>query len=166
VLVVYLDASALAKRYSPETGSELLDDLFEQLPIQQITCTTIGLLEVLSILIRKRNDGRLSKLLFDQAIREFEAELLANASFARTPLNDPLILSAAVLIRKHNINASDAVILQSALNLHEALSTQQHQVLFWCSDRRLGRAAKSEGIDVFDPEHDSLEQFSAFLTNR
>ena len=55
---VFFDASALVKRYSPEDGTDLVNALFHQLPVEQVTCAVIGILEIISVLVRKRNDGR------------------------------------------------------------------------------------------------------------
>jgi hypothetical protein len=38
VLWVYFDASALVKRYSSEDGTELVNELFHRLPVEQMTC--------------------------------------------------------------------------------------------------------------------------------
>ena len=35
---VYFDASALVKRYSAEDGTDLVNELFRQLPLSQMTC--------------------------------------------------------------------------------------------------------------------------------
>lgn len=56
----YFDASALAKRYTPETGSDAVDAIFDAVPITQLMCLTVGALEVVSIIVRKGNDGRMS----------------------------------------------------------------------------------------------------------
>lgn len=73
---VYFDASALVKRYSPEDGTDLVNELFRQLPVEQVTCATIGLLEIISVLVRKRNDGRLTRKLFTQAMIELNQEII------------------------------------------------------------------------------------------
>ena len=143
MLSVYIDASALVKRYSPEYGSELLDALFERLSLSRITCTMLGLLEVISILVRKRNDQRLPAELFLQATSEMRGEILENGEFRSTSVTDEIVLSAADLIQKHNINASDALILRCALNLQQVMEPGGDRLLFWCCDKRLIRAARA-----------------------
>ncbi len=44
---VYFDASVLVKRYSSEEGTELVNELFHQLPVEQMTCAMIGILEIM-----------------------------------------------------------------------------------------------------------------------
>jgi predicted nucleic acid-binding protein len=121
MLLAYFDASALIKRFSPETGTPLINELFHSLPISRMTCSTIGILEVISIFTRKRNDGRLSQTLFDQCMIEFRNEIIDNEAFLTTPVNDAVLLSSLDLIRKHNLNATDAIILWSVIELRQVL---------------------------------------------
>ena len=58
---IYFDASALIKRYSQETGTPLVNEVFRLLPRSRMTCSTLGILEIVSVLVRKRNDGRLNQ---------------------------------------------------------------------------------------------------------
>ena len=76
---VYFDASALVKRYSSEDGTELVNELFHRLPVEQMTCAMIGVL------------------------------------------------------------------------------------VFWSCDKRLLRAAKYEGVEIFDPEAETMAQLQAIL---
>jgi hypothetical protein len=78
---IYFDASALVKHYSVEIGTPLVNEVFRRLPPSQMSCSTIGVLEIVSILIRKRNDGRLDPRLFDQAMLEFKAEVMIKKLF-------------------------------------------------------------------------------------
>jgi predicted nucleic acid-binding protein len=121
MLLAYFDASALIKRFSPETGTPLINELFHSLPISRMTCSTIGILEVISIFTRKRNDGRLSQTLFDQCMIEFRNEIIDNEAFLTTPVNDAVLLSSLDLIRKYNLNATDAIILWSVIELRQVL---------------------------------------------
>jgi predicted nucleic acid-binding protein len=123
--VIYFDASALVKRYSEETGLPIVDEVFHYLPLNQITCSGLTALEIASVLVRKRNDGRLSQRSFQQIMIEFKAELIDHAEFSTSPIDNVLLLSALDLIAKHNINATDAVILRSALNLQKSSRGQR-----------------------------------------
>ena len=155
---VYFDASALIKRYSQEVGTPLLNEVFERVLPTHMTCSVLGILEVVSILARKRNDGRLSQSLFEQAMAEFRSEVVDSEEFLPTSIDDALLLSATGLITKHNLNATDAAILRSALNLHQALRAQGDDLILWVSDKRLARAAQGEGLVVFDPEIETMSR--------
>ena len=71
-----LDASATAKRYVPETGSDLLDLLFDTIDHNRLACWDVGTAEVMSIFVRQRNDGRISQAQFNQAMIQFRAEVV------------------------------------------------------------------------------------------
>jgi predicted nucleic acid-binding protein len=159
----FLDASALVKRYSKESGSVLVNEMFRHIPTTEMTCSTIGVLEIVSILVRKRNDGRLSEELFDQAMTNFKAEVIDSKSFLITSVNDFLILSALGLVAKYNLNATDAVILRSAMDIFKELEASEDQLVLWTSDRRLARAAETEGIATFDPEAETMDNLHKLL---
>ncbi len=59
---VYFDASALVKRYSREEGTRLVNEAFQLAGPDRKMCLSLGLLEVISVLVRKRNDGRLPEI--------------------------------------------------------------------------------------------------------
>ena len=63
----YFDASALVKRYIPETGSGEVNFIFTHVPRERLICLAIGAAEVFSICVRKRNDGRITSHQFEQA---------------------------------------------------------------------------------------------------
>lgn len=162
---VYFDASALVKRYSSEDGTELVNELFHRLPVEQMTSAVIGILEIISVLVRKRNDGRLSQNLFTQAMVELNQEIIEDEAFSIASVDDELILSALDLIAQHNINATDAIILRSCLNMQQVLQNQGHRLVLWSCDKRLLRAAQHEGVDVFDPEVETKAQLQTLISS-
>ena len=117
----FLDASALIKRYSHEPGSFLVNELFRHATSVEMACATIGVLEVVSILTRKRNDGRLPEPLFAQAMANFKAEVLDAADFSIAPLADSQVLTALPLITRHNLNATDAILLRAAMDMADRM---------------------------------------------
>lgn len=152
---IFFDASALVKRYVPEDGTALVNELFDHLSLSQMTCTMLGILEIVSVLARKRNDGRIPQHLFAQALLELNREVL-ESDFSLVTVDNSLLLSALPLIVQHNINATDAIILRTCLNLHATLVEESEGLILWSCDKRLLRAAKQEGLLVFDPEVESV----------
>ena len=51
----YFDASALAKCYMPEVGSNLVNYLFSHVTHERLMYLIAGVAEVVSLLIRKKN---------------------------------------------------------------------------------------------------------------
>lgn len=118
---IFFDASALAKRYVEEDGTELVNLAFALVSIERMTCSTLSILEIISLLVRKRNAGRIDRHEFGEALDAFNTEVVGNSAFVATAVNDPLAFASIHFIPKHNINATDAIILRSALTLQQTL---------------------------------------------
>jgi predicted nucleic acid-binding protein len=58
--ILLWDASALSKRYAPESGSDTVDALFATGPTVQSVATVLGYAETFSVLVRKHNRGGIS----------------------------------------------------------------------------------------------------------
>lgn len=54
MIIYYLDASVWIKRYYREMGTDWIETLFANNP--PISCASLGLIEVLATLVRKRSD--------------------------------------------------------------------------------------------------------------
>lgn len=163
MLRIYFDASALVKRYTQETGTALVNEVFRLLSPNQMTCATLGVVEIIATLVRKRNDGRLSSTLFAQAVDKFKAEVIDPPEFALASVDDKLLLSALSLLARHNLNATDAIILRSVLDFQRVVEDMGDKLILWTCDKRLVRAARSEGVSVFDPEEETIEHLHQIL---
>jgi len=148
----YLDASALAKRYAPEIGSTAVDYLFARVTSDRLIVFNIGMAEVISILVRKRNAGRLAVGNYSQAILDFDVEIANSAAIKKVVALTPLVISAFSLIGRHSINSTDAILLRSAVDLAAGLRARGDDLVLIASDQRLLRAAQAEGLFTFNPE--------------
>ena len=83
---------------------------------------------------------------------DFRSEVIDAASFTKIPATDSLVNAAASLVEKHSLNATDAVILRSVLDLVTVLRGTGDDLVLVTSDRRLLRAAQVEGVLTFNPE--------------
>jgi hypothetical protein len=77
----FLDASGLSKRYTLEVGVALVDQLFSRVPFQRLCCLMLGAAEVASVLVRRRNGGRLPPAAFAQGMMNLIDEIVNNAGF-------------------------------------------------------------------------------------
>jgi predicted nucleic acid-binding protein len=159
----YLDASALAKRYVPKTGSAEVDAILDTIPARRIFLLNIGAGEVVSIFVRKRNAGLLSISDFGQAMASFDAEIVQAADVTKLPVANRLTLSCFPLIVAHSINSTDAVTLKSALSIARRLRAAGDDLVLVASDQRLLRAAQAEGLSTFDPESQDQAALATFL---
>lgn len=64
MVVLIWDASALAKQYTQETGSDTVQALFTQAPPPEMISTVWGFAETFSILLRCRNRGAIGTAAF------------------------------------------------------------------------------------------------------
>jgi predicted nucleic acid-binding protein len=159
----YLDASALAKRYVPETGSAQLDQILDTVVANRIYVLNIGPGEVLSVLVRKRNAGILSKADFAQALASFDAEMLRGAAIKKASVTSRLVTASFPLIVAHSINSTDALTLRSALALARRLRIAGNDLVLVASDQRLLGAATVEGLITFNPESQDHAALTALI---
>ena len=159
----FLDASALAKRYTPEVGTPLINYLMTSVSPDRLYLFNVGMAEVQSLLVRKKNAGRLSAADYSQAMVEFGAEILSSQIVHKLVAGNPLVTAALSPIEVHSINATDAIVLRLALNLATALRDAGHDLILVASDQRLLRAAQTEGLLTFNPETQSQVELDALL---
>ncbi len=161
--LAYFDASALVKRYTRESGTDFVNEIFRLLKSESRACSVIGIAEVTSIFVRKKNDGRIQGDHFSQAILKLSEEFLEDDDVLLTPVDTSLVLDSLPLIRRHHLNATDALLLLSVLRLRKELASEGRDLFFVSSDRRLIRAMRAEQIPACDLERDSLEDLRRIL---
>jgi predicted nucleic acid-binding protein len=163
MLFPYLDASAAAKRYTPEVGSDVVDHLFGRVPADRIIVLSVGLTEVASILTRKRNVGAIPTAKLLQIISDVRAEIGPTSAVRLVEVNGILADRAFDLVLRHSVNSTDAILLRSALDLAAPLRAVGDDLLLVASDQRLLRAGQAEGLTVFNPEVQTDTDLDALL---
>ena len=149
----YFDASALVKRYTQELGSDKVNFLFNNAPYNRLICLILGAIETIWVLVRKKNDNRLTNADFRQAGINLDYEVIDDQSGFRTfPVPNSLIWSSMDLIETYSLNSVDAIVLRSALDTAAACHETGDELILVASDQRLLRAATSEELLVFNPE--------------
>lgn len=143
----YLDASAWVKRYLREAGSKWVHRLFKQEKL--LCCATLGLIEVVATLARKRHAGEIGVPLWDSAGRFLIADW---DRFCHVELSAPVLETALRVVEATALRGADAVHLASALVLHRRLETSAEELCMVASDRELLEAARQFGLQVADPE--------------
>ena len=156
-------SGALGKRYAPEVGTPLINHLFTSIPQDRLYLFNVGMGEVLSLLVRKRNAGQLSAADYTQAVVEFGAEIVSSRILHKVVAGNASVTAALALIEVHSINATDAILLRLALGLAAPLRAVGHDLILVASDQRLLRAAQAEGLVTFDPETQSQVVLDALL---
>lgn len=143
----YLDSSALTKRFLREQGSEVMDALWEARRRGEALfyCHWLGFTEVVSAFQRRLNAGGVSRVAFEEIFRTFREEI---ETVRWVSLDFTVVQSSVRHIVVHNLNSTDALHLEVALNLAGVNSP----LVFVSSDRRLLRAAAAENLSTLNPE--------------
>jgi hypothetical protein len=159
------DASALAKRYIPEVGTDTVDALFTLLPGTPMVSTTLGYAETFSTLLRNRNRGFLTPQEFTAAKTALRDEVLIDSRFALLTVGDLAIFGGLGLMEQYNINATDGAILALLLQYAAALPPGSPTCLLIAADQRLLAAARAEGVATLNPENVAAADVSALLAS-
>ena len=145
MIIRYLDASARVKRYVREPGSDWIQDLFAQQPL--LACASLGYIEVMATLSRKRRGGELGQTQFDRLVQELERDW---AGFIEIRLDADTLVLASNVVRQYALRGADAVHLASVLLLRQHL-TNRDEVLLVTADEELKSAARASGLTVLGP---------------
>ena len=101
--LVLWDASALAKRFVAETGSQTVNALFVAVPPAQMVTTIMSYSETFAALIRKHNQGILTVTAFTAAQEALRNEVIDDPDFAVLGLEFDDILDGIELVRAPRI---------------------------------------------------------------
>ncbi|MEM2901435.1 MAG: type II toxin-antitoxin system VapC family toxin [Candidatus Bathyarchaeia archaeon] len=147
MLKVYLDSSAIVKRYVSEPGSSSVDYVFDKGWAGEVSITAsiwnIG--EVLGVLDERRKRNWLSESEFTKALRNFASEtvrLLRLKILEIPPLLTSILIKAWPLILMEHIYEADALQIQTCIysNSNVLLS----------SDKELIDAALKTGLKAMN----------------
>ena len=145
--VVFADSSALVKLYVDEPGSTTVRRAERR---SRFVVSALARVEVPSALWRKARarslDGTDARLL----TASFEGDWYGSPDepprFPVVTTSWALLAEAARLCETHDLRASDAIQLASALS-----TMGGERIEFACFDRRLSAAAEAEGLPVLAP---------------
>jgi predicted nucleic acid-binding protein len=137
-MILYLDASALVKRYVSEPGSE--DVLRKIVEAQAVGTAAISRAEVTAALAKAARVGLLTREDAEAARQAFSQEW---PDFIRLPITEPLLGHAADLAWDLGLRGYDAVQLAAAVAWQDAVGTP---VSFATFDRQLWSASSRAGL--------------------
>jgi len=147
VIFYYLDASAWVKRYYRESGTDSIQSLFAT--EQRLACASLGFVEVMATLARKRKAHEIDAVAFEQKSGELESDW---ERFVQIQLSVEAVELAKVMARMLALRGADAVHLASALILQERFVDEDDRLVLVTSDRELIAAGEVSGMIVMNPE--------------
>ncbi len=142
-----LDASGWVKRYYREAGTGWVQDLFTH--DSAIACTSLGLIEVMATLARKRKAGEIDPSILEQKTQELTEDW---NGFIQIQLTAEAVDKARDLARDLALRGADAVHLASALLLQSRFTQKDDQLILITSVLELKQAAQGFDVVVIDPD--------------
>lgn len=140
-MIVYLDTSALVKRYFLESHSDEILSLWKS--ALQIVTSSVAYAETIASLYRKKRETNLADTVIKKITDSFHQDW---ESFIRVEVNDQLNEYIDRVLERYPLRGFDAIHLSSAMLIHEKLP---ENFLFACFDGRLSHAAQSERMVTF-----------------
>ncbi len=137
---LYLDASALVKRYIAENSSEEVNAWIGEADL--VVTSLITRVEVAAAITRARRMKIISADETDAALNQFRSEW---ESFQRLSITENTVIRGDLLACEHNLRGFDATHLACALIWQEALGLP---VTFATFDGQLVQAAKTLSVAV------------------
>ncbi|MBM3790676.1 MAG: type II toxin-antitoxin system VapC family toxin [Acidobacteria bacterium] len=132
---VFLDSSALSKRYVLEQGTEIVDGILHA--ASDLGVCIICIPEVISALCRRRRETLLSSEEYSLARRALFADL---TDAAVIQITDSVMSRAVDIVERFPLRSSDA--------LHVASAAEWSADLFVTADHRQSAAAREYGLQV------------------
>ncbi|HEX9690462.1 MAG TPA: type II toxin-antitoxin system VapC family toxin [Thermoanaerobaculia bacterium] len=140
-MILYLDASALVKRYVAERGSKEVNGLIAAADV--VATSLISRAEVAAAFARAVRLGVLEHDGGRRAQRRFSREW---PDIARVPVSEALVSRAETLAWDYGLRGYDAVQLASGLTWQESIG---QEVLLGTFDGQLWEAAPGAGLRVW-----------------
>jgi predicted nucleic acid-binding protein len=145
---LFLDSSALAKRYLPEQGTTWLREQITN--TESVIVSRLTSVEVMSAVARRRREGAISVELFDNIRRLLEKHFLQ--SYTVIDVNEQVVHDATNFLSSYSLRAYDAVQLATARIVNARLiANQLFPIRFVCGDIRLLQVAIAEGMFTDNP---------------
>lgn len=140
-MILYLDTSALLKRYFQEPFTEEVLSKWRQ--SEAIITSSVAYAETMATIFRKKNESGLKDRVVQKIVLAFQRDW---SGFIRVEVTNDLNEYIDKVVQKHTLRGFDAIHLASALVIHEKLPSS---FFFACFDQRLNQAAQVEGLESF-----------------
>ena len=140
-MILYLDTSALVKRYFLEQQTNEL--LSKWVQAELIVTSSVAYAETVASLFRKKRESSLDEEVIQQVLGAF---LMDWKSFFRVEVSDELNEIVLRVVQSYALRGFDAIHLASAFLTRTSIP---NDILFACFDQRLAQAAREDGFATF-----------------
>lgn len=146
--VFFVDTSALAKRYIPETGSNWVTSWIEPQANNVIVVSELTYAELHSVFERRIRENSLTLAMAATLRNDFSIHYQDDFLFVL--LSTQIIKESAALLQKHPLRALDSIQLAC---VKEASATLNEPITFVSADTNLLAAAAAEGFAIDNPNN-------------
>lgn len=148
--LVYLDTSALVKRYVAETGSEWVREMLAYSATPTAFTSHLSVVEAACAFARQRREGLLSPEDHAEVLMALDHDVAY--SYNILDVTSEVIDTARTLADEHPLRAYDAVHLATGwLTNRELVQAAQPPLTFICADDRLLDVAVAVGLLTDNP---------------
>ncbi len=142
-MILYLDTSALVKKYVDEKHSAEVIALWKS--AWGVVTSAVAYAELLAAVYRKAAESRRQKAGIERIIDRFQEDW---SSLIVVEVDSRLNETIRKVLARHALRGFDAIHLASALTIG---SVAAGDLLFGCYDARLNQAAGAEGLQTLPP---------------
>jgi predicted nucleic acid-binding protein len=139
-MILYLDTSALVKKYFEEEHST--DVISAWQTSLEIATSAVAYAEMLAAVYRKVLEMRVKKPLLENVLSVFQKDW---SSFIIVGVDNSLNETLHKIIVRYGLRGFDAIHLASALTIGSVVADDY---VFACYDERLNDAARGEGLKI------------------
>lgn len=158
---VFLDTSALLKRFVEEPGSDVVKDLLTDPVFRgRLFLARHAEAELISALNERYRQTQLSHRRVQTLIADFRR---LESAFALVPLNVPVLTEAALVLNMHRnvaIHAGDAMHI-AALRYAARTALANERVVLMTADPNMLGSTRRLGIETHNPEKEGLNLLKA-----
>ncbi len=152
----YLEATAFAKLFIQEQGTEALISLMEAIEDNRKLISASTPLEVYAAVRRRERAGDLSA---EDATAALDILRMEAARMVQEPLNPAVLEAARQLLDRTTLRWPDALQLGAALVARDMF--QGTEIIFVSASQHLLDAAKGEGLHTLDPAKEAVVPVAA-----
>jgi predicted nucleic acid-binding protein len=139
-MILYLDTSALVKKYFEEKNSLEVISVWKS--ALGIATSAVAYAELLAAVYRKASETHVKKSLLQSVVGRFQEDW---SSFIIVGVDNRLNEAIHKAIADYGLRGFDAIHLASALAIGSAINDDY---LFACYDDKLNQAARAEGLQT------------------
>jgi uncharacterized protein len=142
----FLEATAFAKLFVREPGTDALIQLLESIEDNRKLISAASPLEVYAAIRRRERSGNVAP---DAAAAALESLRVESARMVQQPLNPAVLEAARQLLDRSTLRWPEALQLGSVLAARDMFPGTE--IMFVTAAPQLLEAAKAEGLDAIDP---------------